>query len=258
MAGGVIECAFREREHPGYGAFVGKDVILGVRPEDVELTQGQAAPALGENVFRAVVDIVEPMGAETNFYLQTGNHTVVCRSQAVVDHRENRPPPAISLPQHPGPPLRPRIHRAYFLSGGPRPVSPASLMSDPLDSTPTRPSPPRARGGPLGWILVYTRGLVFDQHLRRLTMFYVVIAAMVMVFVGDVFLGEWLDFRQHLARFTVYWLAVGWLTILAALLAVYDLLLLRVQHRLLRRELRERMLGRDLETGRPREAGRRG
>ncbi len=34
------------------------------------------------------MDIVEPMGAETNFYLQTGNHTVVCRSQAVVDHRE--------------------------------------------------------------------------------------------------------------------------------------------------------------------------
>ncbi len=34
------------------------------------------------------MDIVEPMGAETNFYLQTGNHTVICRSQAVVDHRE--------------------------------------------------------------------------------------------------------------------------------------------------------------------------
>ena len=31
--------------------------------------------------FPAIVDIVEPMGAETNLYLQTGAHTVVCRSQ---------------------------------------------------------------------------------------------------------------------------------------------------------------------------------
>jgi len=37
-------------------------------------------------------------------------------------------------------------------------------------------------------------------------------------------------------------LICGWLTVLAALLAVYDLLLLRIQHRLLRRELRARML----------------
>jgi multiple sugar transport system ATP-binding protein len=38
--------------------------------------------------FPAVVDIVEPMGAETNLYLQTGAHTVVCRSQRSFDHRE--------------------------------------------------------------------------------------------------------------------------------------------------------------------------
>ena len=34
------------------------------------------------------MDIVEPMGAETNFYLQTGRHTVICRSSASVDQRE--------------------------------------------------------------------------------------------------------------------------------------------------------------------------
>ena len=36
------------------------------------------------------------------------------------------------------------------------------------------------------WVLLYTRGLIVDQHLRRLTMFYVVIAAMLMAFAGDV------------------------------------------------------------------------
>ena len=38
--------------------------------------------------FPAIVDIVEPMGPETNLYLQTGAHTVICRSQRALDHRE--------------------------------------------------------------------------------------------------------------------------------------------------------------------------
>ncbi|MEO7166932.1 MAG: TOBE domain-containing protein, partial [Chthoniobacterales bacterium] len=43
--------------------------------------------ALG-NGFPAIVDVVEPMGAETNLYLQTGAHTLVCRSQGALDHRD--------------------------------------------------------------------------------------------------------------------------------------------------------------------------
>ena len=61
-------------------------MVLGIRPEDVELSQAGREP--GEIVFQAVVDLVEPMGAETNFYLQTGHHTVICRSPVVMDHRE--------------------------------------------------------------------------------------------------------------------------------------------------------------------------
>ncbi len=99
----------------------------------------------------------------------------------------------------------------------------------------------RVPRGPLGWIVIFTRGMIFDQHLRRVTMFYVVLTAMLMALIGDVLLADWL--RAHLIRFVVYWLACAWLTILAALLAVYDLLLLRVQHRLARRELRARILG---------------
>ncbi len=60
--------------------------MAGIRPEDIELSQHARSP--GDVVFQAVVDLVEPMGAETNFYLQTGTHTVVCRSQASVDQRE--------------------------------------------------------------------------------------------------------------------------------------------------------------------------
>ncbi len=120
-------------------------------------------------------------------------------------------------------------------------------MSDDPHAPERQESPPnpvwfrRVPRGPLGWVVLLTRGLIFDQHLRRVTMFYVVLAAMFMALAGDVILGGWL--REHLLRFALYWLACGWLTILAALLAIYDLLMLRVQHRLLRRQLRERILG---------------
>jgi multiple sugar transport system ATP-binding protein len=86
MDGGAIECPFQERERPALKAYVDREVILGIRPEDIALSQGASAPA--DVTFQAVVDIVEMMGAETNFYLQTGHQTVICRSQAIVDQRE--------------------------------------------------------------------------------------------------------------------------------------------------------------------------
>ncbi|MDX2081865.1 MAG: sn-glycerol-3-phosphate ABC transporter ATP-binding protein UgpC [Terrimicrobiaceae bacterium] len=82
--GGAIEVKLDPR--PAAEAFVGKEVTLGLRPEHCDLVARDKP--LGENTFQAVVDIVEPMGAETYFYLQTGAHTVISRSHATVDHRE--------------------------------------------------------------------------------------------------------------------------------------------------------------------------
>jgi multiple sugar transport system ATP-binding protein len=77
---------------PGVGREAARDwldkpVLLGIRPEDIELAQF-AGTETSTASFPAIVDIVEPMGAETNLYLQTGAHTVVCRSQRPLDHRE--------------------------------------------------------------------------------------------------------------------------------------------------------------------------
>ncbi|MEO7724663.1 MAG: TOBE domain-containing protein, partial [Chthoniobacterales bacterium] len=60
-----------------------------IRPEDLEVAKftRKEGKALATG-FPAIVDIVEPMGAETNLYLQTGAHTLVCRSQGALDHRE--------------------------------------------------------------------------------------------------------------------------------------------------------------------------
>ena len=82
--GGTVELRLGKREKAL--PFVGKEVVLGLRPEDCDLLPQGKAP--GENCFQAVVDIVEPMGAETYFYLQTGAHTIISRSHAAVDHRE--------------------------------------------------------------------------------------------------------------------------------------------------------------------------
>ena len=57
---------------------VGKTVAFGVRPEDIndKKLAGQANP---NQVVRASVDVVEPMGAEIYLYLNTGNHTFIAR-----------------------------------------------------------------------------------------------------------------------------------------------------------------------------------
>jgi multiple sugar transport system ATP-binding protein len=83
--GGTIEVRFKDR--PGAREFFGKPMLLGIRPEDIKLAPSSNT-GNPTSSFPAIVDIVEPMGAETNLYLQTGAHTVVCRSQRALDHRE--------------------------------------------------------------------------------------------------------------------------------------------------------------------------
>ena len=66
--------------------FLGKEVILGIRPEDIGLVKEASRPEGCR--FQAVVDLVEFNGANTDFYLHTGAHQVVCRAQAEADHGE--------------------------------------------------------------------------------------------------------------------------------------------------------------------------
>jgi multiple sugar transport system ATP-binding protein len=87
IEGGTIQVRLEMQHRPAAREFVGRRILFGIRPEDIELAQFSANDGLSGS-FPAIVDIVEPMGAETNLYLQTGAHTVVCRSQRVLDHRE--------------------------------------------------------------------------------------------------------------------------------------------------------------------------
>ncbi len=83
--GGVVEVPLQH--HNGARQYVGKEVVLGIRPEQVHLLESQESPCAPHLApFEAVVDVVEPMGAETHLYATTGANTVICRSEKQIDH----------------------------------------------------------------------------------------------------------------------------------------------------------------------------
>jgi multiple sugar transport system ATP-binding protein len=63
----------------GAADLAGKPAVLGFRAESVEIapSEGSNRPALG---FRAVVERAEPRGAQTDLYLRTGAHELICRT----------------------------------------------------------------------------------------------------------------------------------------------------------------------------------
>jgi hypothetical protein len=90
-------------------------------------------------------------------------------------------------------------------------------------------------------VLQITKGILRDQHSRRMTMFVVVIAALLMLFIGSTLLNGLLLERPLL--FVGFWLVCAWLTLCAVLLAIYDLLMLRARARDERRRLRRQVFG---------------
>jgi multiple sugar transport system ATP-binding protein len=59
-------------------SYVGRDVILGVRPEDIH-DKMDAANASPDNTISATVEIIEPLGAEAYLYLTTGKSPFIAR-----------------------------------------------------------------------------------------------------------------------------------------------------------------------------------
>lgn len=60
---------------------VGKQVVLGFRPEDIEIA-GPAEGAGSKATFRALVERAEPRGGQTELYLRTGAHELICRTES--------------------------------------------------------------------------------------------------------------------------------------------------------------------------------
>jgi protein-S-isoprenylcysteine O-methyltransferase Ste14 len=92
-------------------------------------------------------------------------------------------------------------------------------------------------------IIGISRGLIREQRARRTVMFYSVLAALVLLFIGATFLDEWL--RERPLLFLLYWVACAWITLLAVLLACFDMLVVRARARGERRRLEAEYFHRD-------------
>jgi hypothetical protein len=92
-------------------------------------------------------------------------------------------------------------------------------------------------------ITALTRAFVRDARMRRTLMFYTALGAMVMVFVGAVFIDGAL--RSHPLAFLGYWGICAWLTLASALLAMFDILVVRAAGRAMRRKLEQELTSHD-------------
>jgi|SRR5256714_462863 len=98
------------------------------------------------------------------------------------------------------------------------------------------PPPKRLQMAPFA--IQATRGLLRDQRSRRRTMAISIAIAVILLVTGLTIFRSWLNPHEHPWRFILFWLACAWETVLAILLALFDLLLMRAQERATRKALR--------------------
>ena len=82
---GKFQVKLVEDMHGVMSAYEGKEVIFGIRAEDIydKLFVSEASP---ENTIRAACEVVEPLGSEVYLYLHSGKNTFIARVGA-----HNRP-----------------------------------------------------------------------------------------------------------------------------------------------------------------------
>jgi multiple sugar transport system ATP-binding protein len=81
---GVIEIKFADR--PEARPFAGREIIAGIRPEDIRIVTGTARP--GAPRFRSLLDVVELTGAEAHLHLETGAHSLIGRAETAIGNDE--------------------------------------------------------------------------------------------------------------------------------------------------------------------------
>lgn len=92
---------------------------------------------------------------------------------------------------------------------------------------------------PVSFAVHATRGVIRDQTTRRKTMFFLLVTALVLLFLGSTFLAPLLNPREHFGWALAFWIVCVWLTLTALLLALFDLLMLRAAGRAAEHALRQ-------------------
>ena len=86
-----------------------------------------------------------------------------------------------------------------------------------------------------------TRGVIRDQRTRRKAMVVLLALALLLLIAGFTFLQPALNPREHPWRVIFFWIVCIWLTFTAFLLALFDLLVVRLAARRTERALREKL-----------------
>jgi hypothetical protein len=94
-----------------------------------------------------------------------------------------------------------------------------------------------------------TRGVIREQNTRRKAMLFLLALALLLLISGFTVLQPALNPREHPWRVIFFWIVCTWLTFTALLLALFDLLVLRLQARRTERELREKLDAARLRQG---------
>ena len=68
----------RAAQFKNIGKYVNKEVVFGIRPEDIEDAE-LATDIVETSMMTAMVDVTEPMGAEVYAYFSTGRHSFIAR-----------------------------------------------------------------------------------------------------------------------------------------------------------------------------------
>ena len=108
-----------------------------------------------------------------------------------------------------------------------------------IESMVTENSPETKPLRTVSFVVHATRGVIRNQTARRKMMFAVLVIALVLLFSGSTFLASMLNPQEHPMRFILFWFICAWLTLTAILLAIFDLLMVRLEARKAQRILRE-------------------
>ncbi len=101
-----------------------------------------------------------------------------------------------------------------------------------------KPNAPLDRGPAfLAWIRRLARLLVIEQSIRRSVMFYLLAGALACILLGGILFPDWL--RRRPLIFLTFWLTCAGMTLVALVLALCDLIIVRMASRVAQRALRE-------------------
>jgi hypothetical protein len=103
------------------------------------------------------------------------------------------------------------------------------------------PTPEEKQLQTTSFVVHATRGVIRDQGTRRKAMLILLAIALLLLISGFTFLQPALNPQEHPWRVLLFWIVCIWLTFTALVLALFDLLVVRLQVRRAERELRERL-----------------